>query len=76
MTEYKTMRVPQEAWEQANDAKQDNETWGEYLQRCAENPPEITEFVEKESTTTVQLEATEYSKIAEEVTHKLEGLQR
>ena len=25
---------------------------------------------------TVQLEATEYSKIAEEVTHKLEGLQR
>ena len=74
--DYKTMRVPREAWEQANDAKQDKETWGEYLQRCTDNPPEITEFVEKESTRTVQLEATEYSKIAEEVTHKLEGLQR
>jgi leucyl aminopeptidase (aminopeptidase T) len=34
------------------------------------------EELDTETRHTVQLEATEYSKIAEEVTHKLEGLQR
>lgn len=36
MADYKTMRVPEAAWEAARDAKQDGETWGEYLQRCAD----------------------------------------
>lgn len=36
--EYKTMRVPVPAWEAAREAKGENETWGEYLLRCAENP--------------------------------------
>ena len=76
MTEYKTMRVPQEAWEAAKASKKAEETWGEYIRRCTENPPEIKRFVEESATNTVQLEATEYRKIAEEVTHKLEGLQR
>ncbi len=48
--EYKTMRVPKEAWEVANETKRDGETWGEFLQRCSNNPPEIREFVEKSST--------------------------
>lgn len=28
MSEWKTMRVPEEAWEAANEAKGSNETWG------------------------------------------------
>jgi hypothetical protein len=35
-TEYKTMRVPEDAWEQAREAKASDETWGEYLLRCAD----------------------------------------
>jgi hypothetical protein len=38
MTDWKTMRVPKDAWEVANEAKGDNETWGEYLRRCADEP--------------------------------------
>lgn len=49
MTEYKTMRVPVAAWESARDAKRESETWGEYLQRCADvdtastDAPEVVE---------------------------------
>lgn len=45
MTDYKTMRVPAEAWEQAREDKHDEETWGEFLQRCSNNPPEVRKFV-------------------------------
>lgn len=38
MTEWKTMRVPKDAWEAANEARGDTETWGEYLRRCADEP--------------------------------------
>lgn len=38
MTEYKTMRVPVEDWQEAREAKAEKETWGEYLQRCADEP--------------------------------------
>lgn len=38
MVEYKTMRVPEDAWEIANAARGENETWGEYLRRCADEP--------------------------------------
>ena len=38
MTDWKTMRVPKDAWEAANEARGDNETWGEYLRRCADEP--------------------------------------
>jgi len=38
MVEYKTMRVPAPAWEAAAEAKGDDETWGEYLRRCADEP--------------------------------------
>ena len=50
MTEYTTMRVPKADWEQAKESKRESETWGEFLQRCSENPPEIREFVESENT--------------------------
>jgi hypothetical protein len=36
MTDYKTMRVPEDAWQDAKGAKGENETWGEYLRRCAD----------------------------------------
>lgn len=38
MTEWKTMRVPEDAWEAAQAARGDDETWGEYLRRCADAP--------------------------------------
>jgi len=44
MTEWKTMRVPEAAWESAQAARGDGETWGEYLRRCADAPRvEMTE---------------------------------
>jgi hypothetical protein len=46
MTDWKTMRVPAEAWERANEAKRDEETWGDFLQRCSNEPPAIREFVD------------------------------
>ena len=46
MTEYKTMRVPKAALEKARESKRETETWGEFLQRCSNEPPEIREFVE------------------------------
>jgi len=45
VTEYKTLRVPEDAYEVAKDSKQETETWGEFLQRCSENPPETVEYV-------------------------------
>ena len=45
-TEYKTLRVPAPAYKKAKENKKDGETWGEYLQRCTDNPPELKEFVE------------------------------
>ena len=71
MTEYKTMRVPEEAWEAAKASKKAEETWGEFIQRCSNNPPEIKRFVEGSATNTVQLEATEYSKIADELESRM-----
>ena len=49
MTDYKTMRVPKDDWEKAKAAKRDTETWGEFLQRCSNTPPEIREYVEQDT---------------------------
>lgn len=54
MTDYKTLRVPESAWEQARESKRENETWGEFLRRCSDNPPEIREFVEATDATSVE----------------------
>jgi len=45
MVEYKTLRVPEPDYEEARESKHDSETWGEFLQRCSENPPETVEYV-------------------------------
>jgi len=45
MVDYKTLRVPEDAYQDAKEAKQETETWGEFLQRCSENPPETVEYV-------------------------------
>jgi len=48
-TEYKSIRVSEDVKAKAADAKRDGETWDEYVLRCSENPPEVREFVERES---------------------------
>jgi len=68
--EYKTLRVPEADYEQAKASKKSKETWGEFLQRCSNNPPEIREFVER-SNQTVELEATTVNDIADEVERRL-----
>lgn len=46
MTDYDT-RIPvtAEARDIAREAKRDGETWDEYIRRCADAPPEVTEYV-------------------------------
>lgn len=44
--DYTAIRVSKEPRAAAEESKKDGETWDEYIQRCAENPPEIREFVE------------------------------
>lgn len=45
MVDYKTIRVPESAYEKAKESKRSAETWGEFIQRCTEEPPEIRELV-------------------------------
>jgi len=69
MVEYKTLRVPAPDYEKARESKEESETWGEFLQRCSENPPETREFVD--ASRGVELEATQINKIAQEVAEQL-----
>lgn len=46
MTEHTTIRVSKDAKAKADEAKKDNETWNEFIQRLSEEPPEIIEFAE------------------------------
>ena len=45
MTDYTTIRVSKAAKESAQEAKRDGETWNDYIQRCTDTPPSVTEFV-------------------------------
>ncbi len=47
--EYTSIRVSQSAKDAAEESKQENETWDEYIQRCSNNPPEVREFVEADA---------------------------
>lgn len=38
MTEWKTLRVPEWAYDEAQEARGENETWGDYLVRCSNEP--------------------------------------
>ena len=74
MTEYTSIRVTQEAKDAAEASKRDGETWNEYLQRCTDNPPEVREYVDADavgSSGTVELDASERRKIAQEVAEVL-----
>jgi len=78
--DYKTLRVPVEAWHDAKQAKEDHETWGDYIRRCSDNPPTKREFIEasavaqlKQSNSTTELEATEVERIARAVAERLRG---
>ena len=71
--DYSTLRIPTPDYENAKESKRENETWGEFIQRCTDNPPEIKEFVEtdKIDTGAAELEATTITQIAEEVARQL-----
>jgi len=43
---YEPIRVTEAAKEAAAEAKLDDETWDEYVQRCAEHPPQPVEVVD------------------------------
>lgn len=64
MAEYKTLRVPESAYEEAKEAKEERGlTWGEWLTQPCSN--------DVEDTPVVQLEATERKRIADEVEDRL-----
>ena len=48
--DYTAIRVTEAVKDQAQDAKQEGETWDEYVLRCTEHPPEVREFVESTDT--------------------------
>jgi len=57
MTVDTTIGVSKEAKKAANEAKHDNETWNEYLQRCTDEPPEIVEFTPAEDGADMDVDA-------------------
>jgi hypothetical protein len=74
MVDYKTLRVPEPDYEEARESKNDSETWGEFLRRCSENPPENVELVPVD-----ELERTLLGRIDDAATNletKIERLQR
>jgi hypothetical protein len=76
MTDYKTLRVPESDYDDAKDAKKDGETWGEYLRRCSENPPEIREFVELKDELSMAAEPTvDEAEIIDRVCKRIDDLQ-
>jgi hypothetical protein len=57
MTVDTTIGVSKEAKKQAKDAKHDNETWDEFIQRCTDEPPEIVEFTPAEDGADIDVDA-------------------
>lgn len=70
--DYKTMRVPAEAYRYAKDAKRDDETWGEFMRRLSDNPPEPVEYVDADAVE----EVIDPTAVAVAVADELEGRQR
>lgn len=71
MTDYTTIRVSQDAKAEAQQAKRDNETWNDYIQRCTDEPPTVREFVdatEQQSIDYAEIE-TRLKRVLEEVLH-------
>jgi len=84
MTDTTTIEITQAQKEALDDLKEHSrESYKSVVEQLLDDGVHTTEVVPvtdmdgvQSNPETVQLEATEYSKIAEEVTHKLEGLQR
>ena len=70
--DYTSIRVDKDAKQAAAQAKRDGETWDEYVQRCAENPPEVRQLVPVKDLTDDELK--EMVATIEERTGKLERL--
>jgi len=70
MTDYTTIRVSQDAKAEAQQAKRDNETWNDYIQRCTDEPPEVREFVERSEPKQVPDIDIDIDEIAEELAEK------
>jgi hypothetical protein len=69
---WKTLRVPAEAYEKAKTQKtQHNRTWGEQL---VTEDPEVVEVVpvSEDKSKPVELDASQISRIAEEVAEELQ----
>jgi hypothetical protein len=84
MTETTTIEITQAQKEALDELKEHSrESYKSVIAQLLDEGVNTTEVIPvtemdgvQTKSKTVQLEATEYSKIAEEVTHKLEGLQR
>lgn len=67
MTEYTTIRVRQDAKDKAEQHKQSDESWSDYLLRCTDNPPEVIEYVDKDVVDSATGATTDADKIARKV---------
>ena len=84
MTDTTTIEITHEQKAQLDELKEHSrESYKSVIEQLLDEGVHTTEVIPvsdmngvETRSETVQLEATEYSKIAEEVTHKLEGLQR
>jgi hypothetical protein len=75
MVDYKTIRIPAEDYEQAKQSKRDSETWGEFVQRCTDEPPEVRElvdFAEVGSTLTDDIATTTAKEIVDKEMQRIE----
>lgn len=70
--EYANIRAPEADVEAAREAKRDGETWGQYLRRCTDNPPDVRRFVPADEVEAgVTLDASEHRKIADALEERL-----
>lgn len=67
VTEYTTIRVRQDAKDKAEQHKQADESWSDYLLRCTSNPPEVIEYVNKDVVDSATGATTDADKIARKV---------
>jgi hypothetical protein len=74
--EYTGLRVSKAAKQDAEQAKKENETWDDYIRRCAENPPEVKEFVELKDELSMAAEPTvDEGEIIDRVCKRIDDLQ-
>jgi hypothetical protein len=67
MTEYTSLRVPEDAKAKAADSKQDGETWADFIQRCADEGPRQVEVVARDD---IDQRLARIERMIEELQHK------